>query len=201
MTCIELPTTNGSYYAHFKDTNIGAATGFGGRVWNSLLNADPGSFRFGIGNGINADNTSGQLTNDLALDTNYFVVTRFNPSNGVATIWLNPSSENSASVTATDVGTGPRPNPIDVVAYAFRQNTGEGKLNVDNLRVGLSFADVMPRLNIRLISNQAVLTWAGPYPLQSAPAVTGTYTNVSGATSPYTNTGPGAVKFFRLLAN
>ena len=34
-----------------------------------------------------------------------------------------------------------------------------------------------------------------------APAVTGTYTNISGATSPYTNTIAGGKRFFRLIAN
>jgi hypothetical protein len=37
--------------------------------------------------------------------------------------------------------------------------------------------------------------------LQSAPTVTGTYTNVPGATSPYTNAITGSQKFFRLIAN
>jgi len=197
VTCIEAPTTTGTYFSHFKDTNTGAAAGFGARVWNSKTNATQ-DFRFGIGNGINADNLSGQLTDDLFVNTNYLVVTRFDPATGVATIWLNPASENSPGVTATDVGTVDRPNPIDVVAYAFRQNTSEGKLNVDNLRVGLSFADVMPRLNLQAINNQAVLTWAGPHTLQAAPAVTGTYTNVPGVTSPFTNSIAGAEKYFRL---
>lgn len=197
VTCIEAPTIAGTYFSHFKDTNTSTASGFGGRVWNSKTNATQ-DFRFGIGNGINADNLSGQLTNDLVLNTSYLVVTRFDPATGLATIWLNPASETSPSVTATDVGTVDRPNPIDVVAYAFRQNSGEGKLNVDTLRVGLSFADVMPRLNIRGINNEAVFTWAGPHTLQAAPAVTGLYTNVPGATSPYTNSLADAEKYFRL---
>src|SRR5882724_9729009 len=43
----------------------------------------------------------------------------------------------------------------------------------------------------------ATRTNAG-FNLQSAPAVTGTFTNLSGATSPYTNVTTGPQQFFRL---
>jgi len=59
-------------------------------------------------------------------------------------------------------------------------------------------------LNIRGISNAVVLSWTDPsslFFLQSAPLATGTYTNVPGAGSPYTNALGGAPEFFRLRAN
>jgi hypothetical protein len=43
------------------------------------------------------------------------------------------------------------------------------------------------------------LNWTNAgFSLQSAPAVTGTFTNIHGATSPYTNPAPRAQQFFRL---
>ncbi len=42
-----------------------------------------------------------------------------------------------------------------------------------------------------------VLTWSAGT-LQSAPAATGAYTAVSGATSPYINSVSGGTKFYRL---
>ena len=58
-------------------------------------------------------------------------------------------------------------------------------------------------LNISLAgSHAAVLTWINPaFALQAAPLVTGTYTNVPGASSPYTNVITGPMQFFRLQAN
>lgn len=53
------------------------------------------------------------------------------------------------------------------------------------------------RLTISKIGNKAVLNWpAGT--LQAAPIVTGTYTNVTGATSPYTNNITGSATYYRL---
>ncbi|MSU59911.1 MAG: hypothetical protein EXS35_17380 [Pedosphaera sp.] len=49
-------------------------------------------------------------------------------------------------------------------------------------------------------SNVAGFSFAG-YSLQSAPASTGTFTNLPGATSPYTNPITGAQRFFRLISN
>ena len=69
--------------------------------------------------------------------------------------------------------------------------------------LGLSSVVPLP-LTIKGIGNAVVLSWTDPsslFSLQAAPLVTGTYTNVPGATSPYTNAISGATEFFRLLAN
>ncbi len=67
----------------------------------------------------------------------------------------------------------------------------------------LSFA---PRLTILPSGTNNILTWptnaAGfdytQFILQSAPAVTGTFTNIPGATSPHANAIAGAQQFYRL---
>ena len=152
MRVINRPGAAGTYFAHFKDTNINQFSGFGARVWVSYTNAYTGQlltntsqtsqYRVGIGNGTLAGSGTGQIDQDLYLNTNYTIVTRFVPNTGEATIWLNPSAESDPGVTATDAGTATRPNPIDVVAYAFRQASGIGTVLVDDLKVGTSFADV-----------------------------------------------------------
>jgi hypothetical protein len=54
-------------------------------------------------------------------------------------------------------------------------------------------------LTYQVIGNNLVLSWNNPaFALQAAPAVTGLYTNIVGATSPYTNSISGVQKFFRL---
>jgi uncharacterized repeat protein (TIGR03803 family) len=52
------------------------------------------------------------------------------------------------------------------------------------------------------IGGAVVLSWNDPsFALQAAPAVTGTYANIIGATSPYTNAITGPQQFFRLLVS
>jgi hypothetical protein len=59
-----------------------------------------------------------------------------------------------------------------------------------------------PRLDFQKLNNELVLSWTNTgFNLQTAPAVTGTFTNLSGATSPYTNVTTGVQQFFRLISN
>jgi len=58
------------------------------------------------------------------------------------------------------------------------------------------------QLGFQLLNNQLVLSWTNSgFNLQSAPAVTGPFTNLPAATSPYTNVTTSAQQFFRLSGN
>ena len=134
IKCIALPSLTGSYFAHFKDSS----SGFRARIWASTNGTGgPGKFRLGIGNSSTATATSGQITSDLNTNVTYTIVTRFELSTGLSTIWLNPTIETDPSVTASDA-----PAIIAVTSYAFRQAGGIGANLIDNLKIGTSFADV-----------------------------------------------------------
>ena len=66
------------------------------------------------------------------------------------------------------------------------------------LTLNNSVATPVP-LQIQSAGNSVVLSWTNAtFALQSAPVVTGIYTNIPGATTPYTNPVSGAQRFFRL---
>jgi len=130
-----LPNNAGTYFAHFRDST----NGFRDRIWASTTGAAPGEFRIGIGNGSSATALSGQVTADLSLNTTYLVVTRYDISANQSTIWLDPTAETDPNVTASDLST-----PLDVNTLAFRQNAGMGTLLLDDVKVGTTFADVVP---------------------------------------------------------
>jgi uncharacterized repeat protein (TIGR03803 family) len=69
--------------------------------------------------------------------------------------------------------------------------------------IGTVFALTAPiSLSISSIGSAQVLRWSdSTFGLQSAPIVGGTFTNVPGATSPYTNRAAGLQQYFRLKAN
>jgi uncharacterized repeat protein (TIGR03803 family) len=57
-------------------------------------------------------------------------------------------------------------------------------------------------LTAQLMGGAIILRWSHPaFALQAAPSVTGTYTNIPGATSPYTNASAAPQRFFRLIGN
>jgi hypothetical protein len=87
---------------------------------------------------------------------------------------------------------------------ALSASTGAGSrdtFGIDNFT--LSYTAASPAsLDIHLVETNAVLTWTNPaFGLQAAPSVPGPFTNVLGATSPYTNPISGAQMYFRLKAN
>ncbi len=133
-----LPGATNTYFAHFKDNST---SGFYGRVYASTINAGDGYYRLGIGN-QSAANYPAQIAQDLSPGVNYTVVTRLVLSNGVSTIWINPTDESSPSMTdSTAAGA-----PSAITTYALRENAGEGTLNIDNLKVGLNFLSVVTNI-------------------------------------------------------
>jgi hypothetical protein len=83
--------------------------------------------------------------------------------------------------------------PADMVDYSNATDS-----------VSLVVTIVSIALNIQLAGSNVVLSWNDPasiFALQGAPAVTGVFTNVPGATSPYTNAITGTQQFFQLIAN
>ena len=190
-----LPKNTPDYFAHF------VGSGNRGRVYVGTTNAGSGSFRLFVGNGTST-NDPDMLSADLNIDTIYTIVTRYDIDAATTKLWLNPAAESDPGVTATDVQSA-----ITISSYGFRQSSSVGAtLLVDNLRVGLSFASVLSviriPLNIGRVGSQAVLSWSDPaFILQSAPFAAGTFTNVPGAASPYTNSLGAGAKFFRLKTN
>ncbi|HTY87592.1 MAG TPA: endonuclease/exonuclease/phosphatase family protein [Candidatus Acidoferrum sp.] len=186
-----LPGGGGAYFAHFKN----AASAYRARIWALTGGAALDRFRLGIsstsGSAISATNPT-----DLRLNTDYLVVTRLVASNSVSTLWINPQSENDPAVSSSESS-----STFTAAGYAFREADGEGALNLDNLRVGTAFADVVtggaqPPAIISQSPNQTVTNGAG---VTFGVTATGTpplgfqwrFTPASGATAQGTNL-PGA---------
>ncbi len=140
-----LPTgSGGGYFAHYKDLGT---SNFRARVFAQTNGAAAGKFRLGIANG--GSSASAVVPQDLSLGTTYTVVTRYNVSTAESTLWVDPSSEASGGVTATDGTT-----PIEIDKYCFRQSAGIGVALVDDLLIGSAWSDVYtaPPLSAATIS-------------------------------------------------
>jgi hypothetical protein len=201
FTLTNLPSPGGSYFAHFRDTG----TGFRARVFVSTTGASPGHFRLGIANNAAAISASGQVANDLSLNTSYFIVVRYNVGTGESKLWLNPTDESGPGIVAPDA-----PFPIEIYAFTFRQNGGIGVVCVDDLKIGTAFHDVAPfALRIIKAGENVEISWlvaAQGYTLQStesfSPADWTDYSDqgsVAGDRKVVTITGVTGTRFFRLF--
>lgn len=199
LTVLSLPKPVPDYFAHFA-----SGTTHRGRIYiGAPSNAAPGSLRLYVSN---ATDTNTVPAGDLNTNTSCLVVLRYNLDAATSTLWLNPAAESDPGATAADLT-----NAISISSFNFRQDSVCGAtVLVDDLKVGLSFAAVAGRngtpIPVTLLAqhnaSKLVLTWSDPsFSLQAAPAITGTYANVPGATSPYTNAIGASTRFFRLKAN
>ncbi len=126
-----LPSASGQYFAHFKN----ASTGFRAKVFALTSGAGLGKFRLGVANSLN--NPTATTPGDLELNTDYRVYLRYVISNATSTLWVDPTSEVSPSVSATDSSAAQI-----IAAFALRQDAGIGVLGLDELRIGTTFTDV-----------------------------------------------------------
>jgi hypothetical protein len=92
-----------------------------------------------------------------------------------------------------------------VELYSINRSNGTRILlndpaNPNSIKVYYTVTGGGPTLYISQVGTNVVLTWSdASYSLQSAPLVTGTYTNVTGAVSPYTTPITGSQRYFRLV--
>lgn len=146
-----LPNAVGSYFAHF--INDDDNTPFLARLGANTEGAAAGLFRLSVQNSNWAAADNKEFPLDLSLNVSYDVVVRYSFATDQTTLWVNPASDASTSVSATDAvnyATG-APQGVNFNAFALRQGTSTGTptgvpgdLLIDDLRVGTSFNEVFP---------------------------------------------------------
>jgi len=126
------PDGDGLYFAHFRE-------GFNFRSRTGVLSpAAGGDFVLAINADSSALGAGVSWPGDLSFDTWYTVVISWDAGTDTAVLWLDPASMASASITTAGVLFGA---PID--SFGLRQsNDYTGLIEVDNVVVGKTFADV-----------------------------------------------------------
>lgn len=123
-----------AYFAMF----LQGTGNFDGRVW--ITAPTTSGYRLAISNDNSITDSDGEVrTTDLAFGQTYSVVTVYDYDAKAAKLWINPALETDPSFNAADPGFSDASS-----AYAFRQAGGNTTQVIDNLKVGTTFADVVP---------------------------------------------------------
>ena len=139
-----LPSNNnGSYFAVFGTATTSPT--FFGRIGADIDGAAAGKFRISVANANWNIANSTEFQQDLSLNTTYHVVVRYDLVSMQTTLWVNPATSGSTSVTATDAVT----TQLSITAFSLRQGvsttTGApGVIAIDNLAIGNDFSSVSP---------------------------------------------------------
>ena len=133
----DLAVTGGTtnvYFAHFLE----GTSNFGARVWLTAPTSD--GYRLALSGDSSITDADGEALwgSDLAFDTTYRVVTSYDFDTGVAELWVDPTTEASTSISASDGFAGD-----GMEAYAFRQAGGDSSQTIDNLAVATTFNEAL----------------------------------------------------------
>ncbi len=166
----------GGYFTGFSQ---GASSNFGATVWLK---------RFGIGFtiGINARTTVANTvwsTDTLSINKTYLVVVSYQLNSGasddIVNLWLNPSSSSFGGIeptpTLSATNTGTDLNSLDRILIRQDSNSETPFIDLDELRIGTSWASVTPPVGISPIitidptglDNFNYVAGAGPSELQN----------------------------------
>lgn len=127
-----LPSGAGQYFVHFKGSGT---SNFRAKLFALTSGAGGGKYRLGIANVGNTASATNSV--DLDLNTDYRIYLRYVVNSGSSTLWVNPDSEASVSVSAVDSASA-----ATLTSFALRQDSGIGVIALDDLRIGTSFEDV-----------------------------------------------------------
>jgi len=128
------PDANGLYCFHLKDS------AFGYRARTGLLSpVGAGDFALAVNPSSSNLGAGASWPTDLSFDVTYRVVVSYDAAAGASQLWLDPVDQNSASVMSTGGTAGTL-----IEAVAMRQsNDYTGFITIDNVAVGMTFADVL----------------------------------------------------------
>ncbi len=151
-------TTTGDYFMHFGATAGTTVTIFGARLGAKSVNSGA-NYRFMIENTSGGTPTFTEFAQDLNFGTTYLVVVKYNKSASptIANLWVNPSSlggtEPSGSVTNSS-GTS---TFATFASICLRNNATTPKVEIDEIRIGPTWADVTP-LGVQIIITTSAVT-------------------------------------------
>jgi hypothetical protein len=183
VTDLSNMNASGSYFIHLGANNSTNVFQIFIPRLHIALGTNPNQFKLGILNttgGTTAQPTF--ITQEFNPNTTYFVVVKASAANVgdpiTASLWVNPipgAAEPAAGVISTGGTSGWPSNPP--IAICLRQSTGIGTMEIDEIRVGTTWASVTPGAAASCVTyNTITATACNSYALNNQTYTTsGTY--------------------------
>jgi hypothetical protein len=206
IKCTSLPTTS-TYVIGVVTNNSPGVSGSPDPMVLYVVNVT-GGYQFRI---RHTGTSQISATNVFDVGTPHFLVMKYTFGNtGRADLFVDPSPIGTEpAIPSATASTGGTDAPdLSQVSIKAQSATTQGNWDVDTIRVGTTWADVTTAsavvspipLSYQKSENNLILSWSdASFALQSSPAVTGGFSTIQSATSPYPNSITGTGKYFRLI--
>lgn len=176
-TQLSAAASNNGYFMSFGGASGATVTSLGARL--GLVSTNAGAnFRLNISNNSGGTNTYSENPVDLTFGTTYLVVVKFDRSASptVASLWVNPTSLGGTEPATTITNNSGTATFTSFSSICVRNSTATPKAEIDEIRVGTTWASVTPSGGCTSTNNLTVSN-CGPYTLNAQTyATSGSYT-------------------------
>ena len=142
----QLSPTSPDYFMHFGASfGINNST-FGARLGIKGVNASNANYRLSIQNISGGTPTYTEFTTDLNFGTTYLVVVKYDKSTSptVANLWVNPTSLGGVEPNGSVQNSSGTAAFSSFSSVCLRNGSGTPKADIDEIRVGTTWASVTP---------------------------------------------------------
>ncbi len=138
-------TTTGDYFMHFGATAGNSVSIFGARLGAKAVNAGA-NYRYMILNTAGGSTSFTEFPQDLSFGTTYLVVVKYDRSTAPTTAWLwvNPVSLGGAEPSGFVMNNSGTNTFNTFASICLRNNATTPKLEIDEIRIGSTWAVVTP---------------------------------------------------------
>lgn len=164
---LDLNTSTSGSYGLCLTSNAGAsATLFQGRLYTKQ-GATPNTFVLGVLNNSGGTATPSFISTDLAINTTHLIVVKYDIATNTASLFVNPTPGSAEPTPSATNVTGTSTAPTAINGFTIRQvgtaasGVSSGNIEVDEIRVNTTFADVTPS-NLR--NNQNAIAGLSIFP-------------------------------------
>lgn len=142
-------TASGDYFMHFGATAGLNISTFGGCINAKAVNAGL-NYRISIKNTSISANPNTEFPQDLNFGTTYLLVVKYDRATSPTTayLWVNPTSLGGSEPSGSVSNSVSTPAFLNFASICIRNSASTPKLNIDEIRVGTTWADVTPTSSV-----------------------------------------------------
>jgi hypothetical protein len=193
----------GDYFLHFGTTSGSSVTTFFARL-HIRKGSSGNTVQIGVANRGAASSVPPTFsTSNLAVNRTHFVVVKYDFATGAASLWVNPTTNFGAATEADGAltNTAGTTSISQAASICIRQGTRTGNIEIDEIRVGQTWASVTPapapatQLFFASVpsAGTATVPLSPPIVVQARRADNSVATNFTGTITLSRATGPGTI--------
>lgn len=161
---LDLNTAIGSYGLALTSVASASTTAFQARIYTKQ-GLTPNTFVVGILNNSGGTANPTYISSDLAVNTTHLLVVKYDLTSNTASLFVNPTPGAIEPTPSSTNATGTTAAPTQIAGFVIRQvgNTtaGSGNVEIDEVRVSSTYAEVTPT---NLAVNQNSIAGLSVYP-------------------------------------